>query len=385
MNETHNTRPLSLSQTADAELDQLRGQIDAVDRRLLAELNERARLVAAVGDVKRATGAAVYSAPREQEILARVVHENPGPFPSAALAPIFREIISACRTLEEPLRIAYLGPEGTNSHLAAREEFGASTRLFGVPSIPAVFAAVERGEADLGVVPVENSTEGVVTQTLDAFVDTELTLCGEVVLRISYHLLSRSGRMDDVKRVVSHPQGLAQCRGWLDAHLPHAERQESASTAAAARLAGENGEVAAIASAIAAEAYALRTIEASIEDRRDNTTRFLLLGRTPPAPSGSDLTCAVFTVRKDESGALYKLLEPFAREGVNLTAIQARPIKGKPWEYLFYLDVEGHPCEERVGRALADAARCAHSHKILGSFPRASARSRRLGTGVGAR
>jgi chorismate mutase/prephenate dehydratase len=385
MNETHKTRPLSLSESADAELEQLRARIDAIDQRILAQLNERARTVQAVGGLKRTTGAPVYSAPREQEILARVVAENSGPFPSAALAPIFREIISACRTLEAPLRIAFLGPEGTNSHLAAREEFGVSATLEAVPSIAAVFAAVERGQADLGVVPVENSTEGVVTQTLDAFVDSELTLCGEVVIRISYHLLSRSGRIEEVRRVVSHPQGLAQCRGWLDAHLPHVERSESASTAAAARLAAEDAGVAAIAGAIAGEVYGLRTIESSIEDRRDNTTRFLLIGRTPPPPSGCDLTCAVFTVRKDESGALYKLLEPFAREGVNLTAIQARPIKGKPWEYLFYLDVEGHPSEERVGRALADAARRAHSHKVLGSFPRASARPRRAGAVAGAR
>ena len=383
MNETQKTRPHALSPPADAELEQLRAQIDAIDRRILALLNERARTVQAVGGLKRSTGAPVYSALREHEILARVVAENSGPFPSAALAPIFREIISACRTLEEPLRIAFLGPEGTNSHLAAREEFGVSAMLCGVPSIAAVFAAVERGQADLGVVPVENSTEGVVTQTLDAFVDTELTLCGELVLRISYHLLSRSGRIDEVKRVVSHPQGLAQCRGWLDAHLPQAERSESASTAAAAGLAAEDAGVAAIASAIAAEAYGLRTIESGIEDRRDNTTRFLLIGRVGPPASGCDLTCAVFTVRKDESGALYKLLEPFAQERVNLTAIQARPIKGKPWEYLFYLDVEGHASEERVGRALAEAARRAHSHKILGSFPRASARPRRAGTPAG--
>jgi len=365
-------------------LKQVRDAIDAIDMQLVERLNERARLVAEGGRIKQETGAAIFQPEREAEVVRRVVKASRGPLPNSSMEAIYREIMSASFALEKGLTIAYLGPVATWSHQAAREKFGASVEYAAQSSIAEVFNVVARSKADYGVVPIENSTEGAVTQTLDAFVDTELTLCGEVVLRISYHLLSRSGRIDDVKRVVSHPQGLAQCRGWLDAHLPSAERNESASTAAAARLAAEDGGVAAIASAIAAEAYGLRTIESSIEDRRDNTTRFLLIGRTPPAPSGSDLTCAVFTVRKDESGALYKLLEPFAREGVNLTAIQARPIKGKPWEYLFYLDVEGHPSEEPVGRALADAASRAHSHKILGSFPRASARPRRAGTTAGA-
>jgi chorismate mutase/prephenate dehydratase len=385
MNETQKSRTLSPSLDATAELEKLRAQIDAVDRAILAQLNARAHLAQAVGEVKRSAGVPVYSAGRERDVLARLEAENAGPFPAAGVASVYCEIIAACRSLEAPLRVAFLGPEGTHSHAAARQQFGESAALEAVDSIAAIFAAVERGRADLGIVPVENSTEGVVTQTFDAFVDSDLTLCGEAVLRIGYHLLSKSGRLEDVRRVVSHPQGLAQCRGWLDAHLPGVERSESASTAAAARLASQDDGVAALASPIAGDACGLQTIEAGVEDRRDNTTRFLLIGREAPPPSGSDLTCAVFTVRKDASGALYQLLEPFAKLGVNLTAIQARPIKGKPWEYLFYLDVEGHRSDPQVARALAEAAQRAHSHKVLGSFPRASARPRRAPAATGER
>jgi chorismate mutase/prephenate dehydratase len=242
-------------------------------------------------------------------------------------------------------------------------------------SIADVFADVERGLADLGIVPVENTTEGVVTQTLDAFAESELTICGEVLLRIEHHLLSRSGRRTDVRRVASIPQALAQCRRWLERELPGVERLEAASTAAAAKLAAEDGAVAAIASALAGETCGLAVVEAGIEDRRDNTTRFVVIGREAPGATGRDLTSVVFTVRKDESGTLHRLLEPFARHRVNLTSIQSRPLKGKAWEYLFFLDLEGHASEPSVAKALEDAARVAHSHQVLGSFPRASARA----------
>ena len=358
--------------TVDAELARLRQAIDVVDRGLLERLNERARLVQQVGALKGRSGIPVYSAARERELIAALTAANPGPFPAAGIAPVFREIISATRSLEGPLRVAFLGPEGTHSHAAARRHFGALATLVPLATIGAVFTAVEQGQVELGVVPVENTTEGVVTRTLDAFVESDVAICGETVQRIVHYLLSKSGRIEDVKRVASIGQVLAQCRGWLDQHLPGLERVETASSAAAAQRASEDASVAAIGSALAGTAYGLATIEAGIEDRRDNTTRFVLLGRVAPAPSGRDLTSAVFTVGKEQSGALHRLLEPFARHGVNLTSIQSRPMPGKPFEYLFFLDMEGHRDDPAVARALADAAAVAHSYRVLGSFPRAA-------------
>jgi len=356
---------------ADSELARLREQIDAVDRAILEQLNQRAKWVLEVGRLKQSRGASVYEEAREKRIVSGLVEDNPGPFPDDGLAPVFREIISATRSLEDALSIAYMGPKGTFSHEAANLKFGRLATLESVPSIGDVFAAVETGKASLGIVPIENTTEGVVTQALDAFVDSEVMICGEVLLRISNHLASRSGRIEDIRQVASNPQPLAQCRGWLDRNLPGVERLETASTTAAAELAANDASVAAICSAGAVERSGLRTIEASIEDRRDNTTRFLVIGKKNPEPTGNDLTSAVFTIRKDEPGGLHRLLQPFSDEGINLTSIQLRPIRGKPWEYQFFLDLEGHREEPRVERALAKVAGVAHSHRVLGSFPRA--------------
>jgi chorismate mutase/prephenate dehydratase len=353
------------------ELERLRAAIDGVDRDLLAQLNRRAELVEAVGRLKRGSGTSVYEPSRERRIVEGLAAQNPGPFPNAGLGPVFREIISATRSLEEPVQIAYLGPEGTFSHQAARHQFGELSRLASVPTITEVFAAVEGRKVELGVVPVENTTEGIVTPTYDALAQFDVTICAEIVLRISHDLLSRSGRIEDVARVASHPQPLAQCRRWLEHRLPNVERVETTSTAIAARLATEQPGTAAIAGSIAAEVYGLRVIESGIEDRRDNSTRFLVLGQDPPSPSGNDRTSVVFTIRKDESGALHRLIQPFADCGVNLTTIQLRPIHGKPWEYLFFIDLEGHRGDERVMRALERAARVANSYRVLGSFPRA--------------
>ena len=373
-------RPAAPRSPRDEALLALRTAIDRVDREILARLNERARLVEQVGECKRTTGAPIYQAAREREIVAALEAENAGPFPTTGIRPVFLEIISAVRALEATVRVAYLGPEGTFSHLAARETFGSHAVFLPQGTIADVFAAIERGQADHGVVPVENTTEGVVTQTLDTLAESELPICGETVLPIALCLLSRSGRLEDVRRVASHPQPLAQCRAWLDRNLPRAERVEMASTVAAGELAAREADVAAVGSRLSAELLGLSVAAENVQDRRDNSTRFVVLGGdAEPAPSGHDLTSVVFTVRKAESGALHRLLEPFARHGVNLTSIQSRPLKGTPWEYLFFIDVEGHRSEEKVAAALADAAKLAHSARVLGSFPRASAGGVRRG------
>ncbi len=356
----------------EEDLARLRTAIDAVDREILAELNKRAELVKQVGQLKRSERTSVYRSARERDLVDALVRSNVGAFPASGIRAVFREIISSTRSLEARLRIAYLGPEGTFSHAAARAAFGDQAEYVPVATIGDVITAVERHEADHGVVPVENSTDGIVTQTLDSLLDTRLVLCGETVLRISNCLLSQSGRLEDVKRVASHPQPLAQCRHWLDRHLPGIERYETPSTAAAAALATHEPGTAAIASALAGDLSGLATIVANIEDRRDNTTRFLVLGGDAPAPSGNDLTCLAYTVRKGESGALHRLLAPFAAHAVNLTSIQARPLKGTPWEYVFFIDLEGHHSEQRVQDACADAAKLATSWRVLGSFPRAA-------------
>jgi chorismate mutase/prephenate dehydratase len=354
-----------------AELTRLRERIDAVDREILAALNRRAELVEAVGRLKAGRRELVYRAGRERDLVDALVRENTGPFPSAALPAVYREIISAMRSLEARLRVAYLGPAGTSSHVAAREAFGAQVELVPASTLGDVIGAVERGQADHALLPIENTSEGVVTQALDALLACEVPLAGERWLRISYQLISQSGRREDVRRVASHPQALAQCRGWLDRNLPGIERLETSSTAAAAELAVQDAGTAAIVNPFLAEESGLAFVASAIEDRRDNTTRFLVLGGAAPPPSGNDLTMLAYTVRKAESGALHRLLEPFSRHGVNLTSIQARPLKGAPWEYVFFLDLEGHQSEPRLREAVEAAGRVANSYRVLGSFPRA--------------
>jgi chorismate mutase/prephenate dehydratase len=359
------------------ELEKLRGSIDAVDGEILDALNERAILVRQVGLVKGSGEySPVYVASRERDLVASLTANNPGPFPDAGIAYVFREIISATRSLEEKVRVAYLGPEGTFSHQAVLAQFGSQVDLLPVRQMRDVFSAAERGEAHFGVIPVENSIEGAINPTMDALMESEVIICGEVMIEVSQNLLSKSGDLDDVRVVASIPQAVAQCRNWLSEKLPLSEIRDTPSTAAAAQLAASDTSVAAIGSAVAADAYSLRFVAQAIEDQRGNTTRFVVVGRETPDPSGNDLTSAAFTVRRDQAGALYNLLKPFASNEVNLTAVQSRPMKGKPWEYVFFIDMEGHATEPAVDRALSEAAAYAHSHKILGSFPRA-AESRR--------
>ncbi|MEZ4216832.1 MAG: prephenate dehydratase [Myxococcota bacterium] len=355
-----------------AELGRLRGEIDSIDREILDRLNARAALVKEVGRLKAQTGRApVYVASRERDLIQALVAQNRGPFPDAGIQPVFREIVSATRSLEETVRVAFLGPDGTFSHQAVVRQFGALVERLPAAHIREVFDLVERGRAHYGVVPVENTTEGAVTECFDALVESELVICGELQLEVRQNLLTNAGSLDRIKRVGSHPQPLAQCRGWLQRALPGIELVEMASTAAAARAAAEDATFAAIGSDVAADVYGLEVLEPSIEDRKGNRTRFFVIGRDRPAASGADLTSAVFTISKDQSGALFRLLEPFAAHGVNLTAVQSRPMKGKPWEYLFFVDMEGHVDDANVRAALDAAAGVAHSHKLLGSFPAA--------------
>lgn len=356
----------------DRELAGLRAEIDAIDREILARLNERARAVQRVGEIKDGgRKGPIYVAARERDLVSALIEANDGPFPSAGIPHVFREIISATRSLEERVRVAFLGPDGTFSHQAASRQFGAQVDLVPVANMRDVFTLTERGDTHFGVVPVENTIEGPVTVTYDALIETEVTICSEIKLEIAQHLMSRTGRVEDIQKVASHPQPLAQCRRWLEQNLHGIETIETTSTAAAAQLAHADEKVASIGSEVTAEVYDLLTIASRIEDQRGNTTRFLVIGRETPAPSGQDLTSAVFTVRRDQSGALHDLLGPFAKHGVNLTAVQSRPMKGKPWEYIFIVDMEGHQDDEAVARALAEAGGVAASHKVLGSFPRA--------------
>ncbi len=354
-------------------LQGLRQAIDRVDDELLSLLNRRAALAAEVGHLKTAAGPeALFHAPkREREVLARLEAENGGPFPAPAVRTIFQEIMSACLSLEKPLRVAFLGPEGTFTHLAARHQFGGSSQSLPQGTIQAVFQAVERARADYGVVPVENATEGAVDSTLDAFLDSPLRICAEILLPVDQALLLRPELdLGAVRRVYSHPQALGQCRRWLEAHLPQADRIEAPSTSEAARLAREDAEGAAVASELAAELFGLKVAETRIQDLAANATRFLVLGPKAAEPTGRDRT-TLLAMAQDGPGALLHLLEPLARRGLNLSRIQSRPPRRKLWEYAFFLDIEGHAADAPMAEALAELKGACASMKVLGSYPRA--------------
>jgi chorismate mutase / prephenate dehydratase len=352
-------------------IDALRTHIDRLDEKLLALLNQRAQLAMQIGHRKHSIQTSIYSPAREKRIYERLAAANQGPLTAESLRPIFREIISACLSLEKQLQVAFFGPVGTFSHQAAREQFGARSVLTPVPSIAEVFDEVEHGRADYGVVPVENSTEGMVAATLDRFVTSPLTIKAEVLLRIEQCLLSKSGERARVRRIVSHPQSLAQCRGWLAQHFAGVPQVEAASNARAAELASRDARVAAIASRVAAEHYGLRVAAANIQDLAHNCTRFLVLGRDGTGkPSGDDKTSLLLSV-PHQAGALHRVLKPFADNRVSISTIESRPLKERAWEYLFFLDLVGHVHEARVTRALAALrARCLLL-KVLGSYPAA--------------
>jgi len=356
----------------DDALAALRQRIDAIDQQLLDLLSARARAAQEVAAVKTARGDTHFYRPeREAQVLRTVKERNPGPLPGEEMARLFREIMSACLALEQPVRVAFLGPEGTFTQAAAVKHFGHSAVAVPLPAIDEVFREVAAGAADYGVVPVENSTEGVVNHTLDSFFDSSLQICGEVELRIHHHLMiGPNTRADAISRVYSHPQSLAQCRKWLDAHLPRVERLTLNSNAEAARRVAGEWNSAAIAGAMAESLYGLTRLHSNIEDEPDNTTRFLIIGRESVAPSGDDKTSIMVSVR-NEPGALYRLLEPFQRQGIDLTRIETRPSRARKWSYVFFIDFSGHSTDEIVRRTLDAIAPTVVELRVLGSYPRA--------------
>lgn len=355
-----------------ATIAALRRRIDRIDDRVLTLLNQRARLAQAIGAAKARNHTGAYAPAREKGILGRLVRANRGPLTPAHVRAVFREVMSASRSLEERLRVAYLGPQATFSHLAAIAQFGAAATYAPAATIAEVFHDVENGRADLGVVPVENSTEGVVAHTLDLLVDSPLAICAEISIPVRHCLLARRGtRLARVRKVIAHPQALPQCRQWLATQLPGVPLVEATSNARAAQVAAREGGTAAIAAEAAADAYGLHVLAAGIQDDAGNTTRFLVLGATDSAEaSGDDKTSIVVSVR-DEVGVLAKLLRPFAQHGIDLIKIESRPLRERPWEYYFFLDLRGHRREARVERALAAVARRALRAKVLGSYPAA--------------
>ncbi len=351
-------------------LEQLRNEIDALDADIVALLNQRATVAATVGRLKASQDREFHVPSRERAVYERVAALNQGPLPEEAIRNIFREIMSACLALESPLRVAYLGPKATFSHLATMQQFGFSAQLEPQKSIPAVFEEVEKGKSQYGVVPVENSTEGVITHTLDMFVDSNLLISAEIILDIHHDLLSRTGRMEDIRKVYSHPQPIAQCRNWLEDNLPNLPLVDVASTAVAAQIVSEDYTAAAIASELAASLYDLKVVRSRIEDQVNNVTRFLVISHKAAEPTGNDKTSILFSV-KDEPGILYRMLEPFARHGVNLSKIESRPVKTKAWEYIFFLDMVGHLAEQQVRDAIEELRGFCQFLKILGSYPKA--------------
>jgi chorismate mutase/prephenate dehydratase len=363
------------------DLQAIRKQIDAIDAQLQDLISARARIAHDVGASKReavATNSSpieYYRPEREAEVLRGVIERNKKngkPLRDEEMVRLFREIMSACLAQQEPLKIGFLGPEGTFTQQAVLKHFGHSVRALPLPTIAEVFYEVQSGHADFGVVPVENSTEGTVNHTLDMFLNSALKICGEIELRIHQNLMGKMQALDAIKRVVSHQQSLAQCRGWLDEHLPHAERIVASSNAEAARRARDEEGTAAIAGTVAAEIYGLAVIEPNIEDRADNTTRFLVIGRKLFGASGKDKTSLLITGGDTQSpGALYKLLEPFARRGISLSRIESRPSHKKKWDYVFFIDVEGHADEQPLKAVLAEIKKHSSLLRVLGSYPAA--------------
>lgn len=370
-----NARATAATAPAPLPLAEVRGRIDAVDRQLQDLISERARLAQVVGITKRASGAPTsdfYRPEREAEVLRNVMERNAGPLSNEEMVRLFREIMSACLAQQQPLKVAYLGPEGTFTQQAVLKHFGHSVRALPLASIDEVFREVESGAADFGIVPIENSTEGTVNHTADMFLVSPLKICGEIELRVQQNLMGRMESLEKIQRICSHQQSLAQTRQWLDENLPHVERLPVASNAEAARRARDEAGTAAIAGQVAAEVYGLRILVPAIEDRADNTTRFLVIGRKLLERSGRDRTTLLLSAPDTAGpGALLRLLEPIARHGISMSRLESRPSRRRKWDYVFFVDVEGHVADEPVAQALADLKARASLCKVLGSYPRA--------------
>jgi len=351
-------------------LDDWRSRINNLDDEILKLLNQRGTAALRIGELKRQQDLPYFIPEREAQVLDRLVALSEGPLGADAIRAIWREILSASLALEHPLPVAYLGPPGTFAHQAATRRFGSSARFRPVRTILEVFDEVERALAECGVVPVENSTEGAVNVTLDRLIDSDVTITGEITLDISQHLISRAVELAEIKTVCSHPQGLAQCRAWLAAHLPDAVTEETASTAAAVERARDDATVAAIASDMAAQVFGVPILRGRIEDNPFNSTRFLVIGRRPVPPTGRDKTSILFSM-KNEPGVLYSILQPFAAHRLNLTKIESRPTKRRPWEYVNFVDFEGHCETGKVRDVLAEVRERCQFLKILGSYPAA--------------
>ncbi len=362
---------MSDTNSSDDKLKTVRKEIDAIDQQLLKLFSDRARCAEKVAEIKLAAEgdkAVFYRAEREAQVLRKVMGDNQGPLPDKTVAFLFRELMSACLALELPVKVAYLGPEGTFCQSAALKQFGHGADAKGLAAIDEVFRDVESKSVDYGVVPVENSTEGMVNQTLDCLIDSSVKICGEVELRIHHHFLVKDG--SGIQRVYSHQQSLAQCRKWLDANFPNIERVAVSSNAEAARLASNEEGAAAIASDIAAEIYGLDIRSHKIEDNPNNSTRFLVIGHGEVAPSGSDKTSFVVSMR-NKPGALYELLEPFHSNGISLTRIETRPARDGAWAYVFFIDFEGHQDDEPAATVLRDLENEVVELRRFGSYPKA--------------
>jgi len=364
----------AIAKTSDAALQGLRGKIDALDAELEELISQRARYAKEIGVLKGVTSTAEFYRPeREAQVLRRVVERNKGPLRNEEMVRLFREMMSACLAQEEPLKVAYLGPEGTFTQSAVLKHFGHSVHALSVPTIDEVFHEVEAGTADFGVAPIENSSEGTVNiHTLDMFLTSPLKVCGEIELRIHQHLMGRMADIKDIKRVCSHPQSLAQCKGWLAENLPDVELVPVASNAEAARRARDEDGTAALAGEAAAKVYSLRVLFQTVEDRDDNSTRFVVVGRKLFPPSGSDKTSLLVSASGTKGpGVLLHLLGPLARHGVNMTRIESRPSRKRKWDYVFFVDLDGHAEDPPVRKALEKIKAQASLFKVLGAYPKA--------------
>jgi chorismate mutase/prephenate dehydratase len=354
-----------------AALASIRQEIDAIDDQILSLLNRRAGCAQRVAEIKTASGEVecFHRPEREAEVLNRMADSNPGPLSRDAVIRFYRELMSECLALEKPLSVAFLGPEGTFTQQAAYKHFGSAILAVPFPAIDEIFRAVESGACHYGVVPVENSTEGVITHTLDSFLRSELIIVGEVSLRIHHNLMGLAEAPEAIREVLSHQQSLAQCREWLDRYLPDARRTAVSSNAEAARIVASRPEAAAIAGEVAAGLYGLSILERNIEDEPDNTTRFLVIGRTPVGRTGHDKSTLLMAIR-NYAGALYRVLEPLSRHGLSMSKIESRPSRRGAWDYVFFVDVEGHRDDPDVAAALAELDRQSTMLKVLGSYPK---------------